>query len=154
MCGRFILTATPQQLADYFGIMAPLPRAPQYNIPPSAKVLAVRRRRGQPGRELVTLRWGLIPAWASDPKIGNRLINARAETAAEKPAFRAAFRHRRCLVLADGFFEWQRLGGTRVPYLVRLKDGSPFAFAGLWDHWRGEKGGGRGDLRGPDDEGQ
>jgi putative SOS response-associated peptidase YedK len=82
---------------------------------------------------LVFLRWGLIPSWAGDPRIGNRLINARAETAAEKPSFRSAFRQRRCLVLADGFYEWQRLDGKKQPYYFRMRDSQPFAFAGLWE---------------------
>jgi putative SOS response-associated peptidase YedK len=108
--------------------------APRYNIAPTQPVLAVRTvPAGE--RELVTLRWGLVPAWADDPSIGNRLINARAETVADKPAFRAAFRARRCLVLADGFFEWQKVGGRKQPYYFRLREGSPFAFAGLWERW-------------------
>jgi putative SOS response-associated peptidase YedK len=88
-----------------------------------------------PQRELVFLRWGLIPGWAKDPTIGNRMINARAETAAEKPAFRAALRRRRCLVAADGFYEWQRSGKQKQPYFIRLCDDRPFAFAGLWETW-------------------
>ena len=91
---------------------------------------------GGTGREWTILRWGLIPSWADDPGIGNRLINARAETAAEKPSFRNALRHRRCLIPADGFYEWVKAGkGPKQPYLIRLKDGQPFAFAGLWESW-------------------
>jgi putative SOS response-associated peptidase YedK len=86
------------------------------------------------------LRWGLVPPWAEDQKIGNRLINARAETAAGKPSFRAAFKRRRCLVPADGFYEWQKVGRAKQPYYIRLKDGAPFAFAGLWEHWQGADG--------------
>jgi putative SOS response-associated peptidase YedK len=95
----------------------------------------VRVPPGQDKPAPTLLKWGLVPGWADDPALGNRLINARAETAAEKPTFRAAFRQRRCLVLADGFFEWQRVGGKKQPYYFRLGDGSPFAFAGLWEHW-------------------
>jgi putative SOS response-associated peptidase YedK len=86
---------------------------------------------------LVWLRWGLVPSWADDPSIGNRLINARAETAASKPAFRAAMRQRRCLVVADGFYEWQRTGKQKIPHMVRMRDDRPFGFAGLWETWEG-----------------
>ena len=92
---------------------------------------------GPSPRELVWLRWGLIPSWARDPAIGNRLINARAETVGEKPAFRAALRRRRCLIAADGFYEWQRAGARKQPYFIRLRDDRPFAFAGLWESWEG-----------------
>jgi putative SOS response-associated peptidase YedK len=88
-------------------------------------------------RELAWLRWGLVPSWAKDPSIGNRLINARAETVAEKPAFRTALRRRRCLVVADGFYEWQRSGRAKDPYFIRMRDDRPFAFAGLWESWEG-----------------
>jgi putative SOS response-associated peptidase YedK len=139
MCGRFTLTTSVRELADLFQAMeVELPAAlPQYNIPPSAQVLAVRQLPGQEGRQLVPLRWGLIPHWATDPAIGNRLINARAETAAGKPSFRDAFRRRRCLVPANGFFEWKKQGGTKEPYYLHLRDGRPFAFAGLWERWLG-----------------
>jgi putative SOS response-associated peptidase YedK len=137
MCGRFTLTTSVRDLANLFEateVQVPAVQ-PRFNIPPTAQVLAVRRLPGHEGRQLVPLRWGLIPTWAQDPAIGNRLINARAETVAEKPAFRDAFRKRRCLVLADGFFEWKKKGGKKEPYLVRMRDGKPFAFAGLWDRW-------------------
>jgi len=100
-------------------------------------VAAVRRVPGDGQRELVLLRWGLVPFWAKDPGIGARMINARSETVAEKPAFRAAFRRRRCLVPADGFYEWRRLERGKQPFYVRLRDERPFAFAGLWEHWEG-----------------
>ena len=99
-------------------------------------VAVVRRAAERPGRELAWLRWGLVPAWAKDPAMGARLINARAETAAEKPAFRAAMRARRCLVVADGFYEWQRTGRAKQPHFFQLRGGRPFAFAGLWEAWR------------------
>jgi putative SOS response-associated peptidase YedK len=134
MCGRFTLTATVPAVENLFPLFDVPELEPRYNIAPTQPVLGVRAgTASQP--ELVRLRWGLIPSWADDPKIGYRLINARAETAAEKPAFRAAFRQRRCLVLADGFYEWQKTGGRKQPYYFRLKDGGPFAFAALWEHW-------------------
>jgi putative SOS response-associated peptidase YedK len=110
--------------------------AARCNIAPSEQVLAVRLAPGGRDVELVRLRWGLVPAWSRDRRAGRPLIFARAETAATRPAFRDAFRHRRCLVMADGFFGWDRRGGRRRPYHVRLKDGRPFAFAGLWESWR------------------
>src|SRR5207245_756915 len=93
---------------------------------------------GKDQPELANLRWGLVPSWADDPDIGYRMINARAETVADKPAFRAAFRQRRCLLLADGFYEWKPVGKHKQPYHFRLRDGKPFAFAGLWEHWEGD----------------
>src|SRR5438067_1776144 len=138
MCGRFTLQTPIPILNQLFDLADGPALQPRYNIAPTQTVAAVRAGAGHQ-KELVLLRWGLIPSWADDPKIGNRLINARAETAAEKPSFRSAFRHRRCLVLADGFYEWQQIGGKKQPYLFRLRDGAPFAFAGLWEHW--EKGG-------------
>ena len=136
MCGRFTLHTPAHRLAEAFGV-GELPNLPpRYNIAPSQDVVAIRRAAGGGPRELVPLRWGLIPFWAKDPAIGNRMINARAETAAEKPAFRAAFRARRCLVVADGFYEWQKTtGGAKQPYYIRLKDDAPFAIAGLWERW-------------------
>ncbi len=141
MCGRFTLTTSVRELANLFHATdVEVPAAqPQFNIPPSAQVLAVRRLPGHEGRQLLPLRWGLIPFWAKDPGIGNRLINARVETAADKPAFRDAFRNRRCLVLADGFFEWKKKAGKKEPYLMRMRDGKPFAFAGLWERWHDEE---------------
>ena len=134
MCGRFTLTAEIGRLEERFAFeTSEVQYAPSYNIAPSQPVFAVvqhaTRRAGY-------LRWGLIPAWAKDPAIGNRLLNARAETAAAKPSFRAALRRRRCLVLADGFYEWRRQGKTKQPMYIRLHDHQPFAFAGLWEVWR------------------
>jgi putative SOS response-associated peptidase YedK len=107
---------------------------PRYNIAPTQLIATVANNNRE---ELDLFRWGLVPSWAKDAAIGNRLINARAETLAEKPSFRAAYRRRRCLILADGFYEWQAnpLGGAKTPYLVRLESGGPFAFAGLWEIW-------------------
>ncbi len=135
MCGRFTLTKPIPVLAELFLFPETTDQEPRYNIAPTQAVAAVRAPGGPEHRELVMLRWGLVPSWAEDPAIGNRLINARAETAFQKPAFRSAFRQRRCLVLADGFYEWQRLGSKKQPYYFRMRDGRPFAFAGLWECW-------------------
>lgn len=133
MCGRYTLRAAPEVLAEWFDLGEVPPWAPRFNIAPTQPVPVVRLEHG--ARVLTPMRWGLIPSWADDPKIGSRLINARAETVATKPAFRAAFKQRRCLMLADGFFEWQKAGGKKQPFHIRLKDGAPFAFAALWEQW-------------------
>lgn len=135
MCGRFIQSYAWREAAEYLDLPEP-PRnlQPRYNVAPGQNVSAVRRN-GQ-ARRLSMLRWGLVPRWASDPKIGSRLVNARAETARTKPSFREAFRSRRCLVPADGFYEWKPEGGRKQPYLIRRKDGGLLAFAGLWEEWR------------------
>jgi putative SOS response-associated peptidase YedK len=142
MCGRFTLFSNGSELARLFGCGFDVPLTPRYNIAPSQPVPVVRLVEDQPDtRQVALLRWGLVPSWASDPKIGFSCINARSETAASKAAFRSAFRHRRCLIPADGFFEWQKQGKAKEPFLFRMRDGQPFAFAGLWDHWA--KGDGR-----------
>jgi len=134
MCGRYTLRTPVETLAEEFGISDPLPDIPtRYNIAPTQEVAAVLEEDEE--RKLEMLRWGLIPSWADDPAVGNRMINARSETAAEKPSFRTAFRKRRCLILADGFYEWQKTNGGKQPYYIRMEDGSPFAFAGLWESW-------------------
>jgi putative SOS response-associated peptidase YedK len=133
MCGRFTLKTRPEVLAEHFELTEVPGLEPRYNIAPTQPVAVVRAGSEGDGRELSLLRWGLIPFWADDPAIGNRMINARAETVAEKSAYRAAFRHRRCLVLADGFFEWAKANGVKQPHYFQLKDGGPFAFAGLWE---------------------
>lgn len=139
MCGRYTLTASGEALAKAFDLPSAPDLPPRFNIAPTQEVAAVRVERPATERRLVLLRWGLIPWWAEDPTIGNRMINARAETVAEKPTFRDAFRSRRCLVVADGFYEWKRLSdGTKQPFYVRLKSGELFAFAGLWDSWRSD----------------
>ena len=145
MCGRFTLATAPQALAELFELDEVPDLSPRYNIAPTQDAPVVRlvtseERGGRPARVLHLLRWGLVPSWAEDPTVGYRMINARAETAARKPAYRAAFRRRRCLVLADGFYEWKTLGrGRKQPHLCRMKDGRPFAFAGLWERWKGPK---------------
>jgi len=136
MCGRFTLATPPQIVAEFFELPAVPDLQPRYNIAPTQGVPAVVVTLNEPERRLQLFRWGLIPASADDPSIGNRMINARAETAAEKPAFREAFRRRRCLVIADGFYEWQKLPKRKQPFYVRMRDAKPFAFAGLWDCWR------------------
>lgn len=134
MCGRYSLTLPPDAVRRLFGYLARPNMAPRANIAPTQPVAAVRRDAdGTP--EFACLRWGLIPSWAKDAAIGNRLINARAESVAEKPAFRAAFRARRCLIAADGFYEWRKEGGRRQPYRILRRDAAPFGFAGLWERW-------------------
>jgi putative SOS response-associated peptidase YedK len=140
MCGRFTLTAPADVLNQFFPLFDLADVPPRYNIAPTQMVIALRHLPQAARPEFVRLRWGLIPAWADDIKAGYRMINARAETAAEKPAFRFAFRERRCLILADGFYEWQKLDGRKQPHYIRLGDGKPFAFAGLWERWhKGEE---------------
>ncbi len=138
MCGRFTLTVSARVLADLFDVEVP-ELAPRYNIAPSQQVLVVRATPVG-AREAATVRWGLIPSWAKDPSIGNRMINARAETVADKPAFRSAVKARRCLIAADGFYEWRKINGGKLPHLIRFSDGRPFAFAGLWERWAGPGG--------------
>jgi putative SOS response-associated peptidase YedK len=135
MCGRYMLTTPVDALRQLFLFTERPNLAPRYNIAPTQEVPVVRRTRDGAGRELIMVRWGLVPYWADDPKIGNRLINARRESVARTAAFREAYQRRRCLVPADGFFEWQKEGRTRQPLLVRRKDQAPFAFAGLWERW-------------------
>jgi putative SOS response-associated peptidase YedK len=139
MCGRFTLTTPEEDLALQFDLPEVPTLLPRYNIAPTQPVAAVRAAAEGAGRELVMLHWGLIPFWAKDRKIGARMINARSETASTKPSFRAAFRRRRCLVLADGFYEWQKLDGGKQPVYVRREDRKVFAFAGLWEHWQGKE---------------
>lgn len=136
MCGRYTLAAEVEPLQARFQFETPVPDyAPSYNIAPSQGVLAVIR--DEDANRAGLLRWGLVPSWAKDPKVGYRMINARAESAAEKPSFRRALRQRRCLVLADGYYEWQRRDGHKIPMYMRLRSHEPFAFAGLWERWRG-----------------
>ena len=134
MCGRFALTSPPRRLQERFALAAaPEGLEPRWNIAPSQEVLVIPNRTQ---RLLRPARWGLIPHWASDTAIGHRMINARAETLAARPAFRDALARRRCAIPADGFYEWQRRGRARQPFHLRRRDGQPLAFAGLWDVWR------------------
>lgn len=139
MCGRYSLTTPPEAMARLFRITAPLPNLPpRYNIAPTQDAPVVRPLvEGPMGRALAMLRWGLVPHWSVAPDSRYSMFNARAETVAEKRAFRQAFRQRRCLVPADGFYEWRKEGGRKQPYHIRLKGGGLFAFAGLWEYWRG-----------------
>ncbi len=139
MCGRFTLVRIEDFLRELQWVL-PLEGGllPRYNIAPSQPIAAIVNR---PEPHVAMLQWGLIPAWAKDPAIGNRLINARAESLAEKPAFRGALRHHRCLIPADGFYEWKKGGsGARIPHLLRLKSRKVFALAGLWDMWQSPDG--------------
>ena len=140
MCGRFTLTIDPTELKDMFGEYSfPAPFAPRFNIAPTQPVLVIPND-GQEKADFFL--WGLIPSWAKDPTNANRLINARGETLAEKPSFRGSFKYKRCLILADGFYEWKAQPGTKTktPYFIHMKDRQPFAFAGLWDEWHGPDG--------------
>ncbi len=140
MCGRFGQYTPIEELRRFFRIDTVTCEAePRYNIPPGTDILAIIRK-GENHR-LGKLRWGLVPGWSEDPSIGNRLINARFETAAEKPAFKDAFRSRRCLIPADGFYEWEpRKSGTKQPWYFTLPSKEPFGFAGLWETWRDREG--------------
>lgn len=140
MCGRFAFYSPAEATAALFGADGTLDLSPRYNIAPSQTVAAIRNTQEQT-RELVPLRWGLVPFWAKDRAIGNRLTNARAETVAEKPSYRAAFKHRRCAVLADGFYEWRRTGDSKTPYFISLASSEPFALAGLWEEWTDKENG-------------
>ena len=134
MCGRYTLTTPVKRLAEEFGFDASsVDLPPNYNVAPTQEIAAVLKEDGQ--RRLEVLRWGLIPPWADDPQIGSRMINARAETVPEKPSFRRAFRERRCLIPADGFYEWKRENGGKQPFYIHMKNERPFAFAGLWESW-------------------
>jgi putative SOS response-associated peptidase YedK len=138
MCGRYTIKTPLHVIADLFEVETELPFVPHYNVAPTQEVPVVRLNK-EHHRELVMMRWGLVPFWAKDPKIGNSLINARVESVTEKPAFKNAFQRRRCLVAADGFYEWKKDEGKKQPYWIYLKNGEPFAFAGLWEHWKSEE---------------
>jgi putative SOS response-associated peptidase YedK len=138
MCGRFTLKTSRARIQEMFRLQRLGEFDHRYNIFPSQPVLTVRQQSAGGEREASMLKWGLVPSWSKDPGIGNSLANARADTIAEKPAFRSAFKKRRCLVVADGFYEWGTGDGGKIPYYFQLKDGELFAFAGLWELW--EKG--------------
>ena len=141
MCGRFGLTRPEALSLERFGITELPPLVPRYNIPPSSDILVVRERKGVTGAEMI--RWGLVPSWAKDPAIGNRMANVRSDTALEKTSFRAAMQKRRCLIPSDVFFEWQDVPGQkrRKPYAVAIRDGEIFALGGLWEAWRAKESG-------------
>lgn len=138
MCGRFVLTANPETVQTAFNLTSvPDEMTPRYNIAPTQPVAIITN---DDPKALTFYRWGLIPSWAKDSKIGNQMINARSESAHEKPAFRAAFKRRRCLIPSDGFYEWRKQGGDKIPMFIHLKDREIFAMAGLWEIWHSPDG--------------
>lgn len=136
MCGRFYLDAPDEMVMTHFGLEGGIHLAPRYNIAPSQDIAIVRA--GSHGREMVLARWGLVPAWSKQEKTRYSMINARAETIADKPAYRQAFRRHRCLVPASGFYEWRKLAGGKQPYRIGMADRSVMALAGLWERWEGD----------------
>lgn len=138
MCGRYVITSSPAAIRALFGYPEQPNFPPRYNVAPTQPIPVVRLHDGK--RQFVLMRWGLIPSWVKDPKTFSLLINARGESVIDKPAFRAAMRRRRCLIPADGFYEWKDVGGRKQPYFVRPKQAGPFAFAGLWETWTGPNG--------------
>jgi putative SOS response-associated peptidase YedK len=139
MCGRFVQYSDPEVYASRFELESICDARPRYNLAPSQSVLAIRVVGGGT-RELVPLRWGLVPSWSKGPDRRYSMINARSETVATKPAYRNAFRHGRCLVPTEGFYEWKTENGVKTPFLIRRRDAEPFAMAGLWECWHGRSG--------------
>mgnify|MGYP001241983556 CR=1 FL=1 len=137
MCGRYTLTVNIKTVAEVFGVAPTLETTPRYNVAPTQEVVTILRNGTD---HLAQLRWGLIPSWAKDESVGSRMINARAETLAEKPSFKGLLRSKRCLVIADGFYEWKQENGSKTPMYITMKSGEPFAFAGLWDNWKSPDG--------------
>ncbi len=140
MCGRYRLSRSKELLAEHFDVEPDDDWEPRYNIAPMQNVPVIRQHPAQPKRLGSRMRWGLIPFWAKDSSIGFKMINARAETVATKPAFRDALKQRRCLIPADGFYEWQKNGKAKTPFCFTMADDSIFAFAGIWDSWRNPEG--------------
>ncbi|WP_373535901.1 SOS response-associated peptidase [Microcoleus sp.] len=140
MCGRFTLNTSAQIIGEFFKLSEVPDIKPRYNIAPTQSIATVTVEPEQMQRQLQFMRWGLIPSWAKDMKIGSKMINARSETVAEKPAFRSAIKHRRCLIVADGFYEWLPQGKHKQPYYFQMSEGEPFAFAGLWENWESPEG--------------
>jgi putative SOS response-associated peptidase YedK len=138
MCGRFAQSSDSKRLAKAFKVAEVPELEPCFNIAPTQDILAVYQSPDGPSTTFY--KWGLIPSWAKDTSMGARLINARSETVTEKPAFRQAFRQRRCIIPADGFYEWQKREGSKQPFFFRMRDESPFGFAGLWERWEGGEG--------------
>lgn len=136
MCGRFTQRSPSKKIVEKFKVEDVPPLLERYNVAPTQRVLGIRKSEGT--REAAFFKWGLVPSWAKDAAIGNKLINARGETVTEKPSFRDAFRSRRILVPAEGFYEWARRGDRKKPFYFHMKDGEPFAIAGLWERWEGE----------------
>lgn len=140
MCGRFTQSHNAEAIAQAFNLKEVPELNPRYNVAPTQMVGTVLKPENTDERQFKMLYWGLIPSWAKDKKMGSNLINARAETVAEKPAFRSAFKRRRCLVVADGFYEWKQVGGKKQPFYIHLPDKQPFGLAGLWEHWEEAEG--------------
>lgn len=136
MCGRYTLSTPSDDLALLFDISELMPLPPRYNLAPTQEAAVVRVKESGGPRRLDLLKWGLIPYWAKEAAIGNKLINARSETVIEKASFKTSFKKKRCLIPADGFYEWKKEGKLKQPYLIHRKDAKPFAFAGLWSIWR------------------
>ena len=138
MCGRYAVTSAPEAIRALFGYPEQPNFPPRYNVAPTQPIAIVRLIEGK--RQFALVRWGLLPSWVKDPKSFSLLINARGESVSDKPAFAAAMKYRRCLVPADGFYEWKVIGPRKQPYYVRAKSGQPLAFAGLWESWTGPNG--------------
>lgn len=138
MCGRFTSYLSPELISATFGVPVPTSQGPRYNIAPTQQVSVVRET--PEGRQLSSARWGLVPSWSKDLSIGSHLINARCETVHEKPDFRQSIRYRRCIVPANGFYEWEHIGNEKHPLYIQIKDGLPMGFAGLWDSWNSPDG--------------
>jgi putative SOS response-associated peptidase YedK len=136
MCGRFALKTPPRSIQEHFNLPEAVNLAPRYNIAPSQTVAVIRHLPEKSFRQLDLLHWGLIPGWAKDMNIGYKMINARGETLGQKPSFRPAFKKKRCLIVADGFFEWKQSGKGKQPIYVQLANGAVFGFAGLWESWK------------------
>ncbi len=139
MCGRFTLNVAPSKLTEYFDLTGDLDFSPSWNIAPFSQINSIVADESG-SKHLKSMRWGLIPSWAKDETIGNKLINARSETIAEKPSFRSAFKRRRCLIPASGFYEWKTENGIKQPWYISLVSGEPMAFAGLWETWNSKEG--------------
>src|SRR3954454_7359719 len=138
MCGRYLITTAPEAMRRLFRYREQPNFPARYNVAPTQRIAIVRLHEGE--RQFALLRWGLIPAWVKDPRAFSLLINARADSVNDKPAFRNAMKRRRCLIPADGFYEWKEEGGRKRPFVVRPRDGEPLAFAGLWENWMGPNG--------------
>src|SRR6478735_11072764 len=138
MCGRYAVTSAPEAIRALFGYPEQPNFPPRYNVAPTQPIAIVRLMDGK--RQFALVRWGLLPSWVKDPKDFTLVINARGESVMDKPAFSAAMKRRRCLVPADGFYEWKAIGAGKQPFYVRAKSGAPLAFAGLWETWTGPNG--------------
>lgn len=140
MCGRFSLIASGAEVAAHYDLATVPKLAPRYNIAPTQPVAAVRLANDSTERELTYFQWGLVPSWSKDPSVGSRMINARSETAADKPSFRSAFKRRRCLIPTSGFYEWQKSNGGKQPMYIHPSIGDLMSFAGLWEYWQSPDG--------------